>query len=301
MSEPKEPKRKWTSQELLNLLRQRFPSEKGEYAFFTEVGNGTGFGCNTWVDAVVLSLWPSNGLHRMAFEVKVSRSDFLREIANPSKNAAARKNYHSFWFVAPAEAIKEEELPEGSGWLCPRGDKLVIVRHAAHKTDPELTDELLAALARSMHKQETLDENAAKRKLIDEDSGVIEARLYKEAVGKFLMGRNAERHFWAKTVEDVLKNLNEATTDKAALETARHVRQGLDNFQRKILDLVEIVGVFSSAALDAKDEMGLFVNTSYGLDPDVAKKSFCTSKTDKERSAKVKSLLDVLAAYKQSP
>lgn len=62
---------------------------------------------------------------RHGFEVKCSRSDWLREIAQPDKAMAWSRYVHCFWLVVPDKAlVKPGELPEGWGLLAPRGGKL---------------------------------------------------------------------------------------------------------------------------------------------------------------------------------
>ena len=50
------------------------------YAFFEEVRAQTGYAAGGSADGLALSLWPSRGIELHGFEVKVSRSDWLREL-----------------------------------------------------------------------------------------------------------------------------------------------------------------------------------------------------------------------------
>lgn len=126
---------KWTETSVLDLLRQRFVKTgnggAGEYAFMTHVRNDAAFNANRTFDAVVLSLWPSRGLELHAYEVKVSRSDWLRELKEPAKAEAAAKLVDRFSVVvSDPDIVKAGELPPTWGLLCIRGSKLSVVLEA---------------------------------------------------------------------------------------------------------------------------------------------------------------------------
>ena len=110
---------KFTEADLLAALRYRFSYSgnggSGRYAFLTHVRTGAAFEAQE-IDAVMLCLWPSDQHSLMAFEVKVSRSDWLHEIKpDLSKSDRARRLCDSFTVVAPKGVVRREELPEGWG------------------------------------------------------------------------------------------------------------------------------------------------------------------------------------------
>lgn len=110
-----------TESHVLSLLRQRHTREgnggSGEFAFMTHVRNAAGFAATRTFDAVAFNLWPSKGLTIEIFEVKVTRSDWLRELKDPDKSGAAMKLSDYFTVVAPAGIVKQDELPESWGLL----------------------------------------------------------------------------------------------------------------------------------------------------------------------------------------
>lgn len=135
---------------VFQALRERYPL--GEYAFLSEVRNGTGFTKTTrYADALVMSTWPSRGLDLMGFEVKVSRSDWLRELKNPAK-AETIFAYCDRWYlvVSDAEIVKDAELPSTWGLLVPRKDKLVVKVEAAKLTPKPIDKTFLASLLRNV-------------------------------------------------------------------------------------------------------------------------------------------------------
>lgn len=90
-------------------LRARFIAP--EWAIFFEVGDGTGTTQRRWADAVAMNMWPSRGMEIHGFEIKVSRSDWLRELKDPAKSGPVQQYCDRWWIVAPNGIIKPGELP----------------------------------------------------------------------------------------------------------------------------------------------------------------------------------------------
>lgn len=112
-----------------DALRARFSAPS--FAYFEEVGNSTGFACHRHADAVAMSLWPSRGLHLNGIEIKASRTDWLKELSDPSK-ADEIARFCDFWWLAIADEkiVQPGELPENWGLLVFEGDKLTCKREA---------------------------------------------------------------------------------------------------------------------------------------------------------------------------
>ncbi|MDN7456538.1 hypothetical protein [Burkholderia cenocepacia] len=133
--------------EVKAALRARFCSP--EWALFFEVADATGARHNRWADAVAMNLWPSRGLAIHGMEVKVSRSDWLRELKDPSKSAPVQRYCDHWWIVAPAGVLKDGELPPTWGHyeVKPGGTLRELV--AAPKLESEaVTRQFVAALMR---------------------------------------------------------------------------------------------------------------------------------------------------------
>jgi hypothetical protein len=83
-----------------------------EWAFLAQVRNQTGFERNTrTADAIAFSLWPSRGLYATGYEVKVTRQDLRKELADPRK-AEEIARFCKLWFIAAPEGIcRPEDLP----------------------------------------------------------------------------------------------------------------------------------------------------------------------------------------------
>lgn len=106
---------KLTAGQVISSLRLRYAAPR--WAFLEQVANGTGFGASRWIDGFALSLWPSMGFEAHAIEVKVSRSDWRRELAAPEKMDAIGKQCHRVWLAAPVGVLPVDEVPTMWGIL----------------------------------------------------------------------------------------------------------------------------------------------------------------------------------------
>jgi hypothetical protein len=92
-------------------------------------------------------------------EVKVSRSDWLAELRDPSKADAIKRYMHHWWLVVPdASIVKPGELPEGWGLLAPGSDGRLRARKSAPRLQPvqpplAFIISLMAAAARTAHRE----------------------------------------------------------------------------------------------------------------------------------------------------
>lgn len=140
-----------TERTVLNALRSRHaPKERGgngpEWAFVEHVRNAAGFNANRTIDAMALGLWPSRGMELHGYEVKVSRADFRREIADPAKMDAFAHVLDRFWIVAPKGVVPANELPATWGLLEVSDDGISIRQRVAA---PLLTEDR-AAIPRTL-------------------------------------------------------------------------------------------------------------------------------------------------------
>lgn len=110
-----------TAKQILAVLKKLYTSEtKPErYAIFDEQKIGTGWGKDAAraMDAWVMMLWPSDGFNRIAFEIKVSRSDFKAELKHPEKRRPAMRVSNEFYFITPPGLLKPEEIPLDCGLM----------------------------------------------------------------------------------------------------------------------------------------------------------------------------------------
>lgn len=84
-----------------------------------EVRLGTGWGgtAQQSMDAFAMHEWPSESFHRVAYEIKISRGDFLRELKNPKKRRPAMRHSNQFYFITLPGVAKIEEIPADCGLI----------------------------------------------------------------------------------------------------------------------------------------------------------------------------------------
>jgi hypothetical protein len=141
--------------EQLLLERHRPP----EWAAFTELANGTGASSTRRIDVAAFNCWPSKGYLRIAYEVKRTRADFMRELANPKKREDAERYFHECWFVTMRGVCEPREIPEGWGLLVPtkKGDKLRKALVARQRRPEPMPERLwVAAVRRGAEKEHTV-------------------------------------------------------------------------------------------------------------------------------------------------
>lgn len=135
---------KLTEAVVLELLRARMSRPgnggSGEFAFLTHVRSDAAFDAKRTFDAMAVNLWPSRGLVIEVFEVKVSRSDWRRELAKPDKAEDAARVADRFTVVAPVGCVKDGELPPGWGLLEVHGDGDAKPWRLRERTAPRLFD-----------------------------------------------------------------------------------------------------------------------------------------------------------------
>jgi hypothetical protein len=88
------------------------------------------------IDVLIISMWASRGHELDAVEIKVSYSDWKRELENARKADWWWTHTHRFWIAGPAKLAEriQPELPTGWGLLsCPaEGAPTVVVKPTKH-------------------------------------------------------------------------------------------------------------------------------------------------------------------------
>lgn len=118
-----------TSADVLKCLMSRYC--RNGWVCFPELRMGTGFrGENTpdserSIDLFAMNCYWSKHLQRLAFEIKMSASDFYRELGDPTKRRAALNFSNQFYFVAPAGVIPAKSVPPDSGLMEYKNGNLV--------------------------------------------------------------------------------------------------------------------------------------------------------------------------------
>ena len=260
--------KEYKAEDLVALIRKRYSSQNGQFnraVVLEQVPNGTGMNQGRWIDAAVFEMWPSKGLTRSAFEVKVSRSDFLRELSQPEKHKWCRDSFHELWFVAPKDVIQLAELPKGIGWMYPRGDRLCTSRHAVRNPKPTLDDNLLAGFMRAAYKEIESAHKLTAKDVLDNSNEYKQAKAFKAAVIKLLTERNIPIPYTEENPDNIYNSLTQATMDKQVKQDAERLLQVSGSFQRSIANLTTLFLVIARRALLARNEMGEYVTSVWSV------------------------------------
>lgn len=141
-----------TSDQVWVALRLRFPAPR--YATMAEVRDSTGISHKRTADAIIVNLWGSDGHEIQGVETKVSRSDFLQELKDPTKASAIFQYCDRFWLaVGDPDIVKEGELPVNWGLLVPKGKSLVVAKPAPKLEPVPITRKFLGGLMRAAEDQ----------------------------------------------------------------------------------------------------------------------------------------------------
>jgi hypothetical protein len=123
---------------LYQLLESRYNDEHSILLY--EVRDSTGFDSSRSADAMSISLYRTRGREVNGFEIKHSRSDWLRELKDPAKAEEIGKYCDYFYLLTPDDTVaKVDELPIPWGWMVPKGQRFKVMKKA-QKMDPRPID-----------------------------------------------------------------------------------------------------------------------------------------------------------------
>lgn len=221
-----------------------------QWRVWFEVSQSTGVFSGRRADAVVMNIWPSKGYQLHVFEVKISRADFKKEMADLSKWQAIGQYGDFFWLACPAGLVMPNEVPEAWGLMELTKRGLRIKKQAPARADPAPIDRGFAAsLLRSGMDltaddiQRRVDENVEAAR-----AGIEEvARLKHETEATRLNMRLRKMEAWKAEFEasyGVPPNVHAAPSDMAArISLATRIeRKDFDRLAsqaRSLSDLIE--------------------------------------------------------------
>lgn len=109
----------WTEQTVFEALRTHFV--EGAVAMLPQVASETGAAARRVADAIVMQLWPSRGLTIECVEIKVARSDLLKEYQQPEKGDLIGRFCDKFWIATPPGIVKQSDFDDDTfpkAWGC---------------------------------------------------------------------------------------------------------------------------------------------------------------------------------------
>lgn len=107
-----------TSDDIVGFLYKRWKGD--DVLAIDELRIGTGFGKDAQqrIDFWAMVATPSGRFRRVAYEIKVSRSDFRKEIINPYKRRRALLLSNEFYFITPPGLVNDPAiLPVEAGLI----------------------------------------------------------------------------------------------------------------------------------------------------------------------------------------
>jgi hypothetical protein len=155
------------SDAILRALSKRFSPP--EWALLYEVHNGTGASQRRSADGLAINLWPSRGMEIHGVEIKIHRSDWLRELKQPEKSADVQRFCNRWWIAAPPDVVLAGELPPTWGLLSLRGRRLVAEIDAPRLEAEALDKVFVAAIGRRMTECVDKAKALARQEMMSED------------------------------------------------------------------------------------------------------------------------------------
>ena len=125
-----------TTGAVLDLIETRF-SDRGEHVVLFDVPNVVGMSQSRRCDAVAIGMWKRSGYLIHGFEVKVSRSDWLREVKDTTKADPFIEKCDRWWLVTgDIDIARPSEIPEYWGWMNASKTGLRVQRPAKPLNEP---------------------------------------------------------------------------------------------------------------------------------------------------------------------
>lgn len=170
---------------MLDLLHREYEGGRTDlappYVLIEEVAPGTGFsGANRYADVLALSTWPSRGLTLEGFEMKASKADLRRELADPAKHKAVAR-YCDEWSLVVYRRSNLEglDIPKDWGiWAVDdeTGEKLELIRKPEKRTPDPWPRAFICSLVRNAHMQSPRAAFIARAVSVAEKNGRIDER-----------------------------------------------------------------------------------------------------------------------------
>ena len=167
-----------TAQNIKDALYIKY-NDPMHYIAIAEFRPGTGYGINAdrFIDFYVIDCY--SGCGATAFEIKVSRSDFLLELKKPEKRRLSLHFSNQFFFVAPKGIIKPNELPPECGLVEATEDTSGITtketRPALHRDTARPTWRFVAAISRTLRRSCAEQYTAERQTMQGNESKLIRA------------------------------------------------------------------------------------------------------------------------------
>lgn len=251
---------KITSAAIRAALRVHFDAPA--FAVFFEVSNDTGARSKTYTDAVAMGIWPSTGQEIIGIEIKVSRSDWLREAKNPAKTSPMFDNCDRFYLACPSGMVSASEVPLNWGVLHFDGTRMKVAKKAPLLTPQPLSRGLMAALIRRAGALDSETIAVAVSRALVAERADIERRI-ESAVKRATEHRIAEHRDAAKKLARIeeITGIKMDGWDATAERVGRAIKavheSGVEDTHSRLLYLSTELAALSKQLQRAIDEAGI--------------------------------------------
>lgn len=144
-----------TERTMLDALRRHYDTGGAarRYVVAEQVKSDGWWDARRTADFIAVDLWKTGRYEIHGHEVKISRSDWLRELKEPSKAAEFAAHVNRWWIVVPdASIVRDGELPLSWGLLVLGPSGFVVARKAPRRDALPLTPGRLSSLLRAVAK-----------------------------------------------------------------------------------------------------------------------------------------------------
>lgn len=148
----KEPKKtEITEKQITEILKKNYSVDG--WVFFSQLRGSTGArGNQQYIDGYAMNLWPYRNIEAISFEIKVSKSDFKKEISLPNKREYAKRISNQFYFVTQENLIPISEIPQDCGLIEIKGTECVVRKKAPFRIAQQPTWDVMRSLARQIYR-----------------------------------------------------------------------------------------------------------------------------------------------------
>lgn len=251
-----------TTRMIKEAIAERF-GRNDEYMLAYEVASEDKTRAN-YADVLAVCNWPSRGMHVIGFEVKASRSDWLRELSKPQKAEAFHRFCINWYIAAVPGVVKHEELPPGWGLIeVKEGSSRVVVKPKPNPNVVELSHAMAVRIMRRLRdgrsdeviryaEKYTKALNAGFNERVQRETRyqVEEARKVKEKARQIAAECGIDLiHSW-ESAKSIAQDIKVAKSIRKAMEAAQHARNCLHSADREV---GAALAAFSAASVQTEE------------------------------------------------
>lgn len=151
-----------------------------EWALMFNVADQCGVNGRRFADAVAVGMWQSRGYEVQGIEVKISKSDWRKELSTGQKAEAVAKYCDRWWIAAPLGIVNKDELPPTWGLIemTKRGWRRTV---QAPRLSPQPVDRLfMCSLIRRAKEGTEADIARRVAKAIEHEKAAVNKRVEDE-------------------------------------------------------------------------------------------------------------------------